>query len=109
MTTTAKKSASKYTAAMEAAITAAAPLNQAKATELAAQFGPTFTSRSVIAKAVRMGVAYERKVAVTKTGAKVESKEKIVAEIAAVVAANLDGLEKAPKPVLQALRDFVAA
>lgn len=109
MTTVAKKSASKYTAAMEAAIQAAAPLNQAKATELAAKFGAGFTGRSVTAKAVRMGVAYERKVAVTKTGAKVESKEKIVAEISALVGVALEGLEKAPKPALQALRDFVAA
>lgn len=109
MTTVAKKSASKYTAAMEAAIQAAAPLNQAKATELAEKFGAGFTGRSVTAKAVRMGVAYERKVAVTKTGAKVESKEKIVAEIAEFVGVTLEGLEKAPKPVLQALRDYVAA
>lgn len=109
MTTVAKKSASKYTAAMEAAIRDAAPLNQAKAAELAAKFGSGFTARSVTAKAVRMCVAYERKVAVTKTGAKVESKEKIVAEIAELIGASLDGLEKAPKPALQAVRDYLAA
>ena len=109
MTTVAKKSASKYTAAMEAAIRDAAPLNQEKAAQLAVSFGAGFSGRSVTAKAVRMGVAYERKVAVTKTGAKVESKEKIVAEIAELIGASLDGLEKAPKPALQAVRDYLAA
>lgn len=104
-----KQTASKYIAEMEARIEASAPLNQAKAEALAIEFGDKFTARSVIAKAVRMGVAYERKQAVTKTGATVERKEAIVAEIASVVGANLEGLEKAPKGALQALRDFVAA
>lgn len=103
------KTASKYSPAQEQAIRDAAPLNQAKATELAAQFGEKFTARSVIAKTVRMGVEYDRKQAVTKSGAPVESKEKIVAQIAELVGANLDGLEKAPKPVLQAVRDFLSA
>lgn len=109
MATQAKKPASKYTAAMEARIQAMAPLDQAKAETLAAEFGKDFTSRSVIAKAVRMNVAYNRKQPVTKTGAPVERKEAIVAEIAAVVGANLEGLEKAPKGALQAVRDFLAA
>ncbi len=109
MTTVAKKSASKYTAAMEAAIRDAAPLNQEKAADLAAKFGAGFSGRSVTAKAVRMGVEYTKKVAVTKTGTKVESKEKIVAEIAELIGASLDGLEKAPKPALQAVRDYLAA
>ena len=103
------KAASKYSPAQEQTIRDAAPLNQAKATELAAQFGEKFTARSVIAKAVRMGVEYERKAAVTKTGAPVESKEKIVAQIAELVGTNLAGLEKAPKPALQAVRDFLTA
>jgi hypothetical protein len=105
----AKQAVSKYTVQMEARIRAEAPLNQAKATALAAEFGEKFTARSVIAKAVRMEVPYERKVAVTKAGAPIERKEAIVAEIASMVGANLDGLEKAPKGALQALRDFVAA
>lgn len=107
--TNAVKTTSKYSPAQEQAIRDAAPLNQAKATELAAQFGSKFTARSVIAKAVRMGVEYERKAAVTKTGAPVESKEKIVGQIAELVGATLDGLEKAPKPALQALRDYLTA
>lgn len=102
------KSTSKYTVAQEQRIRDEAPLNQAKATALATEFGEKFSARSVTAKAIRMGVAYERKVAVTKTGAPVEQKEAIVAEIAKVVGANLDGLDKAPKPALQALRNFLA-
>lgn len=101
-------SASKYTPEMEAKMKAAAPLNAAKADALAAEFGNGITGKSVIAKATRMGLPYEKKVATTKTGGKVESKEKIVAELAALIGENLDGLEKAPKPVLQNIRDYVA-
>lgn len=104
-----KQATSKYTPAMEQAIRDAAPLNQAKATALAAEFGEKFTARSVTAKAVRMGVPYERKQPTTKTGEPVERKEAIVAELAELVGRNLDGLEKAPKPALQAIRDFLAA
>ncbi len=109
MTTQTKKTASKYTPAMEAAIRAEPVLNQEVAARLAAEFGKDFSTRSVIAKITRMQLPYQRKVAVTKTGAPVESKEKIVSEIADLVGATLDGLDKAPKPVLQTLRDFLAA
>lgn len=108
MTPQAKKTASKYTPAMEAAIRSEPVLNQAVAERLAAEFGPTFTARSVIAKINRMSLPYQRKVATTKTGAPVENKAAIVAEIAALVSGNLDGLDKAPKPALQALRDALA-
>lgn len=100
---------SKYTPQMEQMLRDAAPLNQARATELAELFGEGFSARSVTAKAIRMGLAYERKQVVSKTGAPVEKKDAIVAEIASVVNANLDGLDKAPKQVLQRLRDFVKA
>lgn len=99
------KKAPNFTPEQEAMITAAAPLNQAKARELAAAMGKT--ERSITAKAVRMGVAYERKQSTTKNGGKVERKEAIVAEIAAIVGGSLDGLDKAPKGVLQTLRNFV--
>ena len=101
----AKQPTSKYSAEQEARIRAEAPLNQAKATALAAEFGPKFSARSVTAKAVRMGVAYDRKQPVTKSGDPVESKATIVAELATLVEGNLDGLDKAPKPALQALRN----
>jgi len=100
-----KQAVSKYSAEQEARIRAEAPLNQAKAVALAAEFGPKFTARSVIAKAVRMEVGYERKQPVTKSGLPVENKEAIVAQIAQVVEGNLDGLDKAPKAALQALRN----
>ena len=96
-----------FTPEQEARIRAEAPLNQAKSRALAAEFGKT--ERSVTAKAVRMGVAYERKQPQTKNGQPVERKEAIVAEIAELVGANLEGLEKAPKGALQAVRNFLRA
>lgn len=96
-----------FTPAQEQLIRDAAPLNQAKARALAAQMGKT--ERSITAKAVRMNVAYERKQPTTKSGGKVEKKESIVAEISALVSGNLDGLDKAPKAALQALRDHLKA
>lgn len=103
------KATSKYTTAMEARIRAEAPLNQAKADALAVEFGSGFSGRSVTAKAVRMNVAYERKVATTKTGGKIENKADLVAEIGKLVEGNLEGLDKAPKPALQAIRNYLVA
>lgn len=100
-----KETAPNYTPEQEARIEAEAPLNAEKAAALAAEFGKT--ARSVIAKAVRMNVGYERKLPVTKTGERVTKKETLVSEIAAIVGANLNGLEKAPKPSLVAIRDFL--
>lgn len=96
-----------FTSEQEARIRAMAPLNQSKSRALALEFGKS--ERSVTAKAVRMGVAYERKQPQTKNGQPVERKEAIVAEIARFVSGNLEGLDKAPKAALQALRDALAA
>lgn len=96
-----------FTPEQEARIRELAPLNQEKSRMLATEFGKT--ERSVTAKAVRMGVAYERKQPTTKSGAPVERKEAIVAEIAEMVGQSLDGLEKAPKGALQAVRNFLRA
>jgi hypothetical protein len=99
-----------YTEAQEATIREAAatgPLNAAAAAALAETLGKT--SRSVIAKIIRMGLPYATKEPTGKDGSPVEKKEAIVAEIASVVGLNLAGLEKAPKSVLQRLRDHVAA
>ena len=101
------KKAPNFTPEQEATIAAAAPLNQAKARELAAAMNKT--ERSITAKPIRMGLAYERKQPTTKAGGKVEKKETIVSEISAIVEGNLDGLDKAPKAALQALRDHLAA
>jgi len=96
-----------FTPEQEARIRESAPLNQEKSRALATEFGKT--ERSVTAKAVRMGVAYERKQPQTKNGQPVERKEAIVAQIAELVEGNLDGLDKAPKAALQALRNALVA
>lgn len=104
----AKQTASKYTPAMVSAIQAEPVLNQAVANRLAGEFGPEFTGRMVIAKINSLKLPYERKAAVTKAGTPVERKDALVTEIARFVEGNLDGLDKAPKPALQAIRDALA-
>jgi hypothetical protein len=92
---------------METAMRAEPVLNAEVAARLAAT--PLFaavSARGIIAKAGRMeGVNYVNKSKVTKSGGAVEQKEAIVAEIEKFTGLQLTGLEKAPKPVLQALRD----
>lgn len=95
-----------YTEAQEARMAEFDVIDNDVAIELAAEFGKDV--RSVRAKAVRMGL-YKSKEKVSKTGGKIESKEAIVADIAALVGKNLDGLEKAPKLVLQELRAKLSA
>ena len=65
---------SNYTPEMVARITAAAPLNLAKAKELAADFG-NVTHRSVISKAQSLGVEYV-KVSPVKRAAKADTPTK---------------------------------
>lgn len=104
-----------YTPAQEALIAAEAPMNLAKAEALAelAEMkdadGNARKARSIVAKAISMGVPYERKQPVSKTGEPVVRKSELVEQIAAVVEGNLEGLEKAPKAALVALRDRLAA
>lgn len=100
------KEVKNYTAAQEARMEEFAVIDNELAMELAAEFGKDV--RSVRAKAVRMGI-YKAKEKVSKTGGKIESKEAIVADIAAIVGRNLDGLEKAPKQALITLRAKLAA
>jgi hypothetical protein len=95
-----------YSETQEAELLAAGVIDNAKALEFAAKFGKDV--RSIRAKAVRMGI-YKSAEKVSKTGGKVESKDAIVADIAALVGKNLEGLEKAPKLVLQTLRSKLAA
>lgn len=95
-----------YSETQEAEMLACGVIDNAKALELAAKFDKDV--RSIRAKAVRMGI-YKAAEKVSKTGGKVESKEKIVADIAAIVGKNMEGLEKAPKLVLQTLRERLAA
>ena len=102
----AKEQERNYSEAQEAEMLAAGIIDNAKAMEFADKFGKDV--RSIRAKAVRMGIykAAEKK---SKSGGKVESKEQIVADIAAIVQRNMEGLEKAPKLVLQTLRSKLAA
>ena len=95
-----------YSEAQEAELMAAGVIDNAKALEFAAKYGKDV--RSIRAKAVRMGI-YKAAEKVSKTGGKVESKEQIVADIAKLVGKNLDGLEKAPKLVLQTIRSKLSA
>ena len=95
-----------YSEAQEAELMAAGVIDNAKALEFAAKYGKDV--RSIRAKAVRMGI-YKAAEKVSKTGGKVESKEAIVADIAKLVGKNLDGLEKAPKLVLQTIRSKLSA
>ena len=101
-----KEVAKNYTEAQEAELAAAGLIDNDLALEFAAKFGKDV--RSVRAKAVRMGI-YKAKEKVSKTGGKIESKEAIVADIAALVGKSLDGLEKASKQSLIAIRAKLAA
>jgi len=100
------ETAKNYTESQEAELLAAGIIDNAKALEFADKFGKDV--RSIRAKAVRMGI-YKAAEKVSKTGGKIESKEKIVEDIAELVGKNLDGLEKAPKLVLQVLREKLSA
>lgn len=91
----------KYSAAQYERMQAEAPLNQAKAIALAAEFGGGKTARSVAAAAVRKGIAYERKAPMSKTGKPVVRKEDLVSAIGRFVPGSLDGLDKASKPALE--------
>ena len=95
-----------YTEAQEARLASFASIDNETAMELAVEFQKDV--RSVRAKAVRMGL-YVAKQKVSKTGGKIESKEAIVADIAKIVGRNLEGLEKASKQSLVAIRAKLAA
>lgn len=95
-----------YTEAQEARMAEFDVIDAATAQELADEFGKNV--KSVIAKAVRMGL-YKAKERTSKTGGKIETKEEIVAEISELVGKSLDGLEKASKQALIAIRAKLAA
>lgn len=101
-----KEVAKNYTEAQEAELAAAGLIDNELALEFAAKFGKDV--RSIRAKAVRMGI-YKAKERVSKTGGKIESKEQIVADISALVGKSLDGLEKASKQSLIAIRAKLSA
>jgi len=94
-----------YTKEMEAKVTAAAPLNLEIAKAVGAEIGMSY--RSVIAKAKSLGLEYVAKPAPARKE-KPETKAEIVAELAGVLELSLEGLEKAPRATLKALRARLA-
>jgi hypothetical protein len=96
--------ASKFTEEMLAKMEASAPLNFAKATAIAEEFG--LKPKSVVAGAIRNGIKYESKPRVSKAGTPVVRKADLVSEIGAkfgIPEADLEGLEKATRASLEAL------
>ena len=86
------------------AMTAAAPLNFESATEIADRFG--LKARSVVASAIRNGIAYTKKAKVNKAGLPVVAKDDLVGKIAenlTISVETLEGLEKASKSALETL------
>lgn len=65
--------------------------------------------RSIVAKINRMGVAYAKKVPTRKDGSAVESKAKLVEQIAEAAGVTFDALDKAARADLVKLRDVLAA
>lgn len=94
-----------YTPEMEARVREASPMDLAGAKALGAEIGMSY--RSVIAKAKSLGLEYTPKPAPAKVE-KPETKAEIVAELAGVLEMSLEGLEKAPRATLIALRARLA-
>lgn len=68
--------------------------------------------RSIIAKMTRMDIGYQRQQPTTKDGKPVNKKldlVKSIADLSGVTASKLDGLDKAPKLALEAIRDAFEA
>ena len=93
---------SNYTQAMVAKLQAAAPLNLAKAKDLAADFG--LSHRSVISKAKHLGLGYDvAPKAAKKIRASKADTVDAIAKAIAVDPADLDGLALAKGSALDAL------
>jgi hypothetical protein len=104
-----KQTQKNYTDEQEAVLAKYTMIDNAIALELASQFNKDV--KSIRAKAVRLGI-YKRQEKVTKSGTKIEQKSAIVSEIATIAGIAieaLDGLDKAPKTALQAIRQAIAA
>ena len=98
-----------YTPEMEQAITEASPLNIAKAKDLANKLGRK--PRSVIAKAISMGLPYNAAKPARKDGTPVVRKAELVSAIEKSLssdAGSLVGLEKATRSALDMLLSEIA-
>lgn len=94
-------------AIMEAATEAGGKINAAIASVVAERIGKA--PKSVIAKAVRMGV-YQAKEKTSKTGGPIETREELAEEIAILLGGKAyNGLEKAPKLALVDIRNALKA
>jgi len=92
---------SKYTPTMIEKMSAAQPLNLEKAKSFSAEFG--YSHRSIIAKALSLGLTYEKKAALSSSSSK-PTKRDVVAEIEkALDADSLSGLEGASMRSLNSL------
>ena len=92
---------SKYTPTMIEKMSAAQPLNLAKAQSFASEFG--VSHRSIIAKALSLGLTYEKK-AVSSSSSDRPTKADLVREIEqSLQGESLDGLQGASMRSLQAL------
>ena len=92
---------SKYTPTMIEKLSAAQPLNLAKAQTFASEFG--VSHRSIIAKALSLGLTYEKK-AVSSSSSDRPTKADLVREIEqSLQGESLDGLQGASMRSLQAL------
>ena len=93
---------SKYTPTMIEKMSAAQPLNLAKAQTFASEFGVSY--RSIIAKALSLGLTYEKKEAVVASSSDRPTKADLVREIEqSLQGESLDGLQGASMRSLQAL------
>ena len=97
---------SNYTPEMVARITAAAPLNLAKAKELAADFG-NVTHRSVISKAQSLGVEYVKASPVKRVKQDVPTKAEYLAAIRKALALT-DRAGDLTKAELSAVLEHIA-
>ena len=98
--------ASKYDGEVMAAMIAAAPLDLAKATAIADQYGEK--PKAIVAAAIRAGIEYHRAAKRSKTGAPVVRKESLVSAISDKLGVDLPGLEKATKESLTVLLNALA-
>ena len=90
-----------YTQSQVNEITSASPLDFEKAAVLAASMGKK--TRSIIAKAISLGVEYHAKPRATKSGEPIVLKSTIVSEIETKMGTSLPSLAKATKADLQTM------
>ena len=91
-----------YTEKMNDRIRSESPLNFEKAEMLGAEFDKK--TRSVIAKAISLGVEYHAKPRMTKSGEQIERKDSIVRDIEEKLGATVPSLVKATKADLEVIR-----